>query len=322
MNSENRKYQLSVLMPVYNERAEFFRQAIDSVLEQTFRDFEFVIIDDGSTDEETVEVLNELPDRDSRIRLIRGPKQGYTNALNQGLKLCRGELICRQDSDDWSELERFERQIQFMEKYPDVSLLGSNMMFHDENGHAFRRTDLPLTFEDIITHLPHMNPFCHGSVCFRKTAAETAGAYRHELEPTEDYDLFSRICDKFRAANLPDVLYHLRRTNRAVSVTRTREQVKKTMMVQILTQMRKKGIPENIAQVSEYVETERSSDLDYLGILQQATQLTVVGNFQSASTLYMKAILQYPFKLSGYLKYIRHLVLKVFPTLGIKLFRK
>ncbi len=195
-------------------------------------------------------------------------------------------------------------------------------MFHDESGNALWSTSLPLGFEEITNNLPHMNPFCHGSVCFRKSVIETVGAYRHELEPTEDYDLFSRICDHFRAANLPEVLYHLRRTNRAVSVTRTREQVKKAMMVQILTQMRKDGIHENIVQAAERVENEMSSELDYLSILQQATQLTVAGNFKSASPLYIRAILQHPLRLSPYFKYVRHLILKAFPSMGIKLFRK
>jgi glycosyltransferase involved in cell wall biosynthesis len=322
MNNEKRIYQLSVLMPVYNERPEFFRQAIDSVLKQTFRDFEFVIIDDGSTNKGTIEILDRLMEEDNRIRVICGPKQGYTNALNQGFKLCRGTFICRQDSDDWSELTRFEKQVQFMDKNPEVSLVGSNMMFHKENGDALWSTNFAVDFGAIMAQFPLKNPFCHGSVCFRKIAVETVGGYRHELEPAEDYDLFWRICDHFRAANLPEVLYHLRRTNRAVSVTRTREQVKKAVMIQILAQKRKKGILEDIGQVAEYVEAEMFSELDYLSALQQATQLTIAGNFQAASRLYIRAILQYPLRLSSYFKYIRHLMLKAFPSMGSKLFRK
>lgn len=309
-------------MPVYNEQPKFFREAIDSVLEQTFKDFEFIIIDDGSTEKGTIAVLEELIERDSRVRVVRGPKQGYTNALNQGLKLCLGALICRHDSDDWSELTRFERQVQFMDENSNVSLLGSNMMFHRQNGEALWNTNFPVNFVDIVAALPFRNPFCHGSVCFRKSVIETVGDYRHELEPGEDYDLFWRICDRFCAANLPDVLYHLRRTNRAVSVTRTREQVKKGIMIQMLAQMRKKKIPEDIFQVSEYVEARMFSNLEYLSILQQATQLTVAGDYQSATDLYIRAILKNPLKLSGYFKYGRHLIFKTFPSIGIKLFKK
>jgi hypothetical protein len=196
------------------------------------------------------------------------------------------------------------------------------MMYHNENGNALWSTDFPLGFEDIMINLPSKNPFCHGSVCFHRSVIETVGCYRHELEPAEDYDLFWRICDRFRAANLPEVLYHLRRTNRAVSVTRTREQVKKAIMIQMLAQRRQEGTSEDIAQIAEYVETERSSDLDYLSILQQATQLTVAGHFQSAAPLYRRAILQYPLKSYVYFKYVRYLILKAFPSIGIKLFRK
>lgn len=118
---------ISVVMPTYNTETEMLRQAVESILSQTFREFEFLIIDDGSTNE-SVDYLNSL--RDERIRLIRNPVNlGITKSLNVGLKEAKGKYIARMDADDISLPTRFEKQYAYMEAHPDVILCGARVAF-------------------------------------------------------------------------------------------------------------------------------------------------------------------------------------------------
>ena len=114
---------ISVLMPVYNT-ARFLKEAMESVLAQTFGDFEFIILDDGSTDG-SVNVIRQFAERDDRIRFFPLEHRGYVNLLRHGLNQCRGEFIARMDSDDVCMPERFEKQINFMRANPDVVACGS-----------------------------------------------------------------------------------------------------------------------------------------------------------------------------------------------------
>ena len=132
---------VSVLMPVYN-RKEYAPDAVESILRQTYKDFEFIIIDDGSTDGVT-DLLREYASKDSRIVLIEQSNTGYSRALNRGLQAARGELIARMDSDDVSLPGRFERQVEFLRAHPDVVALGGQVTMIDEDG-------------DELAPLPHL----------------------------------------------------------------------------------------------------------------------------------------------------------------------
>jgi len=125
-------------MTVYNERPDWIRRAVESVLNQTFTDFEFIVIDDGSTAEDTVAELGSLDARgDARVRLIHQANTGLTRALNRGLEMAKGEFLCRHDSDDWSDLSRFEKQVAFLDAHPDVTLVGSGAQLYDEQSKPF-----------------------------------------------------------------------------------------------------------------------------------------------------------------------------------------
>ena len=125
--------QVSVIMPVYNG-GRYLREAVDSILNQTFREFEFIIIDDGSTDD-TWSVLTDYAAHDSQVRLIQNEANiGLTRSLNKGLAVSRAALIARQDADDISMPERLARQIAFLEMHPEVGLLGTQGDFIDADG--------------------------------------------------------------------------------------------------------------------------------------------------------------------------------------------
>src|SRR4051812_26679567 len=120
---------VSVLMAVYNGE-QYLREAVNSILSQTFKDFEFIIIDDGSTDR-SPELLASYARADSRVKLISRPNKGLTKSLNEGLHAARGEFVARMDGDDISLPERFERQVSYLREHPEVVLVGSRVEFID-----------------------------------------------------------------------------------------------------------------------------------------------------------------------------------------------
>ncbi len=182
---------VTVLMAVRDTPAGMLRQAIVSIREQTLRDFEFFILDDGSQRGDTLAELERQAGADSRIRLERGPPRGLTRTLNRGLDLAAGDLIARQDADDWSEPERLERQVVFLSEHPEIALCGTNAWTHRDDGRPLWPTRLPEGCEAIREALWSGNPFVHGSTMFRATVAR----YREEFSCAQDYDFFWRLCD-------------------------------------------------------------------------------------------------------------------------------
>ena len=116
-------------MTVYNDPPEYLGTAIHSVLAQTFERFEFLILDDGSTRDDTIQTLDRFAYGESRIRLFREPHRGLTRTLNVGLAHCRAELVCRQDADDWSTPDRFVRQIEYLKAHPELAVVEGCLSF-------------------------------------------------------------------------------------------------------------------------------------------------------------------------------------------------
>lgn len=312
---------VSVLLPVFNERPDFLEQAINSILSQTFQGFELVIMDDGSDQEATIQVLNSYQERDGRVRSYSGPHCGYTKMLNVGLSLCRGEFICRHDSDDWSEPTRIERQVLFLQQNPSRGLVGSNVALHQENGRPLWISNLPLESKDIMAAFPHANPFCHGSVCLRKAAIEAVSGYREELETAEDYDLFWRICEHSGGSNLPEVLYHLRRTAGSVTATRGWEMIKKFHTVQRLAEMRRQGIPEDFDLATREVEAKMAPESSWLCVLNQGDRLMLAGHYRRALLLFLRGVAMRPFRALAYLRLLRLTAFTLLPPVRKRLFK-
>jgi glycosyltransferase involved in cell wall biosynthesis len=196
---------VTVLMPVYNAD-RFVAQTLDSILAQTFRDFEFLIINDGSTDR-SLEILEDYARRDGRIRLVSRPNTGYVAALNEGLALARGEFIARIDADDLADPRRLELQVARMRQEPQLVALGSNAYAMDEDGRMLGDYAVPLTHEEIeANHLRGSSTIHHPAVMLRPEAVMRVGGYRRELMPCEDFDLWMRLGEVGRLANLPEKL--------------------------------------------------------------------------------------------------------------------
>lgn len=206
---------VSVILPVYNCPL-YVGQAIESVLNQTFADFELIVLDDGSTDE-TPTVLKRY--FEPRIRHITQTNRGLAETLNRGIKLSRGRYIARQDQDDVSRPERFARQVAFLDAHPMCALVGTWAEIWCDNErtnrvHAHPSDGARLKFELLLN-----NPFVHSSVMIRRSVLDQVGVYCTDLnrQPPEDYELWSRIARSFDVANIPEILHAYREVGSSMS---------------------------------------------------------------------------------------------------------
>ncbi|MCE9611248.1 MAG: glycosyltransferase [Chthoniobacter sp.] len=205
---------VTVLMTMFNAE-QHVRAAVSSILRQTFADFEFVIVDDGSSDAGLVIVENF---GDPRIRLIRNEKnKGQTACLNQGLALARGEFVARQDADDIALPERLARQVARLREDRELVLLGSQAWVIDGAGRFEGTLNTPLGTDSIEWAALFENPFIHASAMFRREAVVQLGGYDESFRICQDYDLWTRVAARCRTANLADRLVLYRHTHDSLS---------------------------------------------------------------------------------------------------------
>lgn len=198
--------RVSVLMPVYNAQA-YLREAVDSILAQTFRDFEFLVVDDGSTDRSAAMIRSY---RDPRIRFVQNAQNLRLAAtLNKGLDLARGEYVARMDADDVSAPERLAKQVAFMDARPEVGIVG---VWAQAFGEARFRIPHPPDPERIRAKLLFDSALVHPAVLMRRAFLDTHGLRYAPLGHFEDYDLWQRAARLFPLANLPEYLFRYRVT--------------------------------------------------------------------------------------------------------------
>jgi len=181
--------RVSVVTSVYNGE-EYLEECIDSILNQTFQDFEYIILNNGSTDR-TAEILNSYTD--SRIHIINQENLGISRSLNKGINLSKSALIARLDADDYALPQRLEKQIAFMGKYPDVILCGSRILELIGEKLSEQRIAFVESDQAIKKSMSLFNPFAHSAVIFRKNIFFKAGGYNCQLKYCQDYDLWLRM---------------------------------------------------------------------------------------------------------------------------------
>ncbi|MGK7344542.1 MAG: glycosyltransferase [Candidatus Nitrospinota bacterium M3_3B_026] len=251
--------KISVIMGVYNGERHL-REAVESVLGQTFGDFELIVIDDGSTDS-TPRILASFDD--PRLKIKRQENAGLTKTLNRALSMAKGEYVARQDADDVSAPERFEKQAAFLDANPDITLVGSWMTHIDEDGDVIGVTRLPSDPDRIAAALPISNQFCHGSIMARRSALESAGGYREAFTYAQDYDLVLRLSERSRLANIPEALYGHRLALDMISIKHRGRQSAFAQLAKKLWRQRREGGIDDLqkgAAIEEILPEEREPD--------------------------------------------------------------
>lgn len=196
--------RVSVVMP-FRDAEPFIAATLESLLGQTFSDFEIVAIDDGSVDAGP-SIVREHAANDPRVRLISEGRRGFVPSLNRGVALARGEYIARMDADDLALPERFARQVAYLDGHPQVGVVGGQILALLD-GHSFEPPwwiDAPLKHDQIAASLKHRNSIHHPTAMIRRDVLLDVGGYREPFTVVQDYDLWLRLAERTRLANLPD----------------------------------------------------------------------------------------------------------------------
>ena len=208
---------ISVVMSVYNDE-RYLPESVDSILNQTYKNFEFIIINDGSNDG-SLDVLLEYQTRDNRILIVNQQNIGLTRSLNRGIKLAMCKYIARQDADDISAPSRLEKQLNYAEGHPKAAVVGCFGDVFNANGIIQTRRNPELSSVQIKQRLAKKNLFMHGSAMMRKPCLAKVDFYREFFRCSQDYDLWLRLSQYFDIAILPESLYQYRVTADSVSVS-------------------------------------------------------------------------------------------------------
>jgi len=201
--------KISVIMPVFNCE-KYLDESINSILNQTYRDFNFFIINDGSTDN-SEKIIKNYQEKDDRIILLTQNNQGVTKSLNKGIRNCRGKYIARMDADDVCAPKRFELQLEYLEKYPNTDIVGCLVSLISEKGKLIRSLDdLPLEDYQIKWHLIFGSPLIHPALMIRRRIFDDIGYYDDSLNVAQDIELWRRLSHHIKFYNIPERLFDLR----------------------------------------------------------------------------------------------------------------
>lgn len=249
----------SVVLPVYNGE-RYLAEAIDSILAQTWRDFELLLLDDGSQDQ-TWPIIESYCAKDKRCRGISRENRGLVATLNEGIALSRGEFLLRMDADDIALPQRFEQQIRYLQENPECVALGCRFILIDPESLPIMEMGHCLSHEQIDEgNLSGEGSFmCHPGTALRAAVVKDIGGYREEFRHAEDVDFFLRLAEVGKLANLPDVLLAYRQHPQSIGYAKRAEQVRSTWLaVNAAYQRRKNGAPKS--KILE-ADTENPPDL-------------------------------------------------------------
>lgn len=267
--------RVSVVMSFYNAE-NYVGEAVSSILAQTFSDFEFIIIDDGSADGGNGIVRSF---RDDRIVLVEnGRNTGLTRSLNKGLQLAKGEYIARLDADDVALPERLEKQVQFLDTHPDVGLVGCAVEHIDPQGRTlgFQR----VYREELDKLLTYHNWFHHSATAFRRVCLDRVGFYREAFRYAQDYDLWLRILEQYGVACMPEPLVKIRLTPDSIAATQRAHQIAYVdLAIELARQRREVG--------RDSLEDATDLELDIDSLVKPTPELLARGCLRTACLYYL-----------------------------------
>jgi len=240
---------VSVTMVVCNVE-RFLAESIESILRQTFADFEFIIVDFGSTDR-SKSIISSYAAKDSRVKFHEIPHCGLGDARNASCSLAQGKYIAVMDADDIALPDRLSAETDFMEKHPDVGVVGGATEWIDATGRVWGIHDCPAEDQEIKSALPVYHPFFHPALLIRREAFALVGGYRSAFAPAEDYDLTMRISQHYRCANLKQVVLQYRIHTYQLSQKQRSQQTFGKLAAQVSALSRRNGNPDPLNDVVE-----------------------------------------------------------------------
>jgi glycosyltransferase involved in cell wall biosynthesis len=227
---------VSVVITVYNDE-NYIATAIESILSQTFQDYELIVVDDGSTDA-TASILDKYLQTDKRIHVYRIENSGTTIAANVGLKMANGKYIARLDSDDISFPHRLMEQVQYLEENPVVALVGGSLEFIDENGVQVGVRNIKA--KDPKKFIYHRNIYQHSDVMFKKEIVNKVGGYREKFRNSQDLDLWLRISEIADIAKTNNIIGQWRINPGGYTIARAKEQMREVKLAKEFARQRRK----------------------------------------------------------------------------------
>ena len=253
--------EVSVVMPVYNGE-RYLSESVESILNQTFENFEFIIIDDGSSDH-TQEIIRNYQAKDSRVILVTNDENiGLTKSLNKGLALARAEYLARMDADDVCLPQRLERQISYMSAHPEIGVLGTNKRTIDSEGSCLKEgTPIPILPGFVGWMLLFHNQVVHSSQMIKKQYLDIVKGYDVSRQTAQDYDLLVRLSAIAKISNLDEVLILFRLHASSVSSIKAEEQRETSYHIRQEAIRRLTGINPTIAElkvIDQYYSNDKA----------------------------------------------------------------
>lgn len=218
--------KISVIMSVYNEPEEWIRIAIDSILDQTFSNFEFIIINDNPDNQGNEKILKEFAIKDRRVVIITNDKNiGLTKSLNKGLQVAKGEYIARMDADDMSLPQRFERQVEYLDKHSEILCVGSWTGSIDDKGNRLENVGrYESDYRWVRVQFIQNSQISHPAAMFRRIINNKLVQYDETVRYAQDYSLMVSILEYGEIANLPEILFCYRTSEIQITSSKRSEQ--------------------------------------------------------------------------------------------------
>lgn len=218
--------KISVIMSVYNEPEEWIRIAIDSILDQTFSNFEFIIINDNPDNQGNEKILKEFAIKDRRVVIITNDKNiGLTKSLNKGLQVAKGEYIARMDADDMSLPQRFERQVEYLDRHPNILCVGSWTGSIDEKGNRMDSVGrYEMDYRWVRAQFIQNSQISHPAAMYHRIINNKPVQYDETVRYAQDYSLMVSILENGEITNLPEVLFCYRTSEIQITSSKRSEQ--------------------------------------------------------------------------------------------------
>ena len=314
--------KVSVLMSVYNGE-KYLKEAIDSILGQTFKDFEFLIINDGSTDK-TAHILKSY--HDPRIKIINNGKNiGISKSRNKALNIAKGKYIAVMDADDISLPLRLEKEVGFLEQNKNIGLVGTDYLIISQNGKILHTVKCIEDYELLKLKLLEENQFAHSSIMFRKECIKKVGFYREEFMLALDYDFVLRISEEFDVTNIPEYLCKWRINTESVSVKKKTLQDKYSLLAIDLAKERRQSGKDKLQslkreEVNNFMDNYLISEYEFQNKKEIAqnycfwSKVLFDGkDYKGAFKLIFKSFINYPINKETWVLFFKDFVVLLFP---------